>query len=112
MHMTLEDKFKFLFGIILIAALYSGFTLIMSEINDKINNKYWDYNTSYTVNTSNKIYNIKAKRIPETSDVEVTVSANGLKEKKSKIYKANRKSSEEITQQVISIANSTMAKCN
>ncbi len=48
----------------------------------KINNKYWNYNTSYTVNTSNKIYNIKAKRIPETSDVEVTISANGLKEKK------------------------------
>ncbi|NCI20763.1 hypothetical protein EJM73_05805 [Clostridium botulinum] len=108
MYMTLEDRFKFLFGIILIAALFSGSALIMLEIS----NKYWEYNTSYTVNTSNKIYNIKAKRIPETSDVEVTVSANGLKEKKSKIYKANRKSNEEITQQVISIANSTMAKCN
>lgn len=108
MYITLKDRFKFLFRIIIIAALFSGFTLIMREIN----NKYWDYNTSYTVSTSNKIYNIKAKRIPETSDVEVTISANGLKEKKSKIYKANKKSSEEITQQVISIANSTIAKCN
>ncbi|APU87315.1 hypothetical protein [Clostridium botulinum] len=77
MYMTLKDRFNFLFGIILIADLFIGSTLIML----KINNKYWNYNTSYTVNTSNKIYNIKAKRIPETSDVEVTISANGLKEK-------------------------------
>ncbi|MDI6919090.1 hypothetical protein NVT68_005540 [Clostridium botulinum] len=83
MYMTLGDRLKFLLGIIIIAALYSGFTLIMLEIN----NKYWNYNTSYTVNTSNKIYNIKAKRIPETSDVEVTISANGLKEKNLKFIR-------------------------
>ncbi len=83
MYMTLKDRFNFLFGIILIAALFIGSTLIMLEIN----NKYWNYNTSYTVNTSNKIYNIKAKRIPETSDVEVTISANGLKEKNLKFIR-------------------------
>ncbi len=38
MYMTLEDRFRFLFGIILIAALFSGSTLIMLEIN----NKYWN----------------------------------------------------------------------
>ncbi|APF25348.1 hypothetical protein [Clostridium sporogenes] len=83
MYMTLKDRFNFLFGIILIADLFIGSTLIMLEIN----NKYWNYNTSYTVNTSNKIYNIKAKRIPETSDVEVTISANGLKEKNLKFIR-------------------------
>ncbi|NFM32935.1 hypothetical protein FDC02_17110 [Clostridium botulinum] len=109
MYNVLGDRVKkFLLGIILVDVLLIGFIFISLEIN----NKYWDYSSSYTVNTSNKIYNIKAKRIPETSDVEVTISANGLKERKSKIYKANRKSSEEITQQVISIANSTIAKCN